>query len=433
MRGMESGSVDAVVTDPPAGIGFMGMDWDEDRGGRDAWIAWLAGVMSEALRVLKPGGHALVWALPRTAHWTGMALENAGFEVRDQLSHFFGSGFPKSLDVSKAIDKAAGAEREVIGVSPHTANRKASAIWGGTGEEPERVITAPATPAAVQWDGWGTALKPGHEVWWLCRKPFKGTVAGCVLEHGTGAINVDGCRVGTGEKWKPSTHKPSDSIGTFKTSTRIVEQHADGRFPPNILFTHSASCTDQCAPDCPVAELDRQSGQSTSGADNGIRGKGGIWSESQGIPCGPQHNDTGTPSRFFPVFRYEAKPSRAEREAGCEHLLVKTAGELVDRADGSAGMNSPRAGAGRTSSGRTNHHPTVKPVELMRWLVRLITPSGGTVLDPFTGSGTTGIAAMKEGMNFIGIELSEEYTTIARARIEAATRQQDMFYAGDAP
>jgi site-specific DNA-methyltransferase (adenine-specific) len=187
LRGLEPGSIDAVVTDPPAGIGFMGQDWDHDKGGRAAWIAWMTDVARECLRVLKPGGHALVWALPRTSHWTATAWEDAGFEVRDRVAHVFGSGFPKSLDVSKAIDAAAGAEREVVGVSDHIHSRGANTAYpkcpGETAAAAEQTaergncITAPATPAARQWAGWGTALKPAVEDWWLLREPLAGTVA----------------------------------------------------------------------------------------------------------------------------------------------------------------------------------------------------------------------------------------------------------------
>ena len=176
----------------------MNAHWDKDKGGRDEWIKWMGAVAAECLRVIKPGGHALVWALPRTSHWTGMGWENGGWEPRDKMVHLFGTGFPKSLDISKAIDKAAGEERRIIGKSPSSANRKVG-IGYGNGEAPDvRNLTEAATEQAKQWEGWGTGLKPAHEDWWLFRKPISGkTIAGNVLEHGTGAINIDGCRVGT--------------------------------------------------------------------------------------------------------------------------------------------------------------------------------------------------------------------------------------------
>lgn len=209
LKGLPENSVDAIVTDPPAAVSFMGREWDSDKGGRTQWVGWLSQVMREALRCLKPGGHALVWALPRTSHWTALALEDAGFEIRDCVYHLFGSGFPKSLDISKAIDKMADAEREVIGHvdgrgsydgSIRTPREKFTGnVWnngeaGGTTLAP---ITAPATPEAQQWQGYGTALKPAVECWWLCRKPLsESSIAANVLRWSTGAINIDACRVG---------------------------------------------------------------------------------------------------------------------------------------------------------------------------------------------------------------------------------------------
>lgn len=331
---------DSMVTDPPAGIGFMGKKWDKDKGGRDAWIEDMAATYRECLRVLKPGAHGLVWALPRTSHWTATALENAGFEIRDVVHHLFGTGFPKSLDVSKAIDKAAGAEREVVGFKRSGDVR--GLVNGPNPESAKRKdVTAPATDAARQWDGWGTALKPAAEHWILVRKPLIGTVAANVLEHGTGGINVDGCRV--------------------------VDINVE-RWPPHVLLDDEAAAM------------------------------------------------LGDSAKFFPRFKYQAKPSTKEKSAGLEHLPTLTGGDATGRKDGSDGTKSPRAGAGRTGNAR-NPHPTVKPIELMRWLCRLITPPGGTVLDPFTGSGTTGCAAVLEGFGFVGVEQSAEYIEVARSRI----------------
>jgi site-specific DNA-methyltransferase (adenine-specific) len=263
-------------------------------------------------------------------------IEDAGFEIRDMIAWVYGSGFPKSLDVSKAIDKQAGAEREVVG--QHDAPAK-SIYSQGQHELPQQVnITAPATPQAQQWQGWGTALKPALEPITVARKPLIGTVAENVLQHGTGAINVDGGRVG--ERW-----------------------------PANFIHDGSEEATDLL----------------------------------------------GASARFF----YCAKASKADRDEGCEKLQERSAGECVDRVEGSAGMESPRAGAGRTSGSR-NHHPTVKPTDLMRYLCRLVTPPSGIVLDPFMGSGSTGKAAMLEGFAFVGIEREAEYIDIAKARIQSA-------------
>lgn len=352
-RGLPSladASVDAIVTDPPAGIAFMGKGWDSDKGGRDQWTAWLAGVMRECLRVLKPGGHALVWALPRTSHWTATAVEDAGFEIRDVVMHLFGTGFPKSLDVSKAIDKASGAEREIVGAgrwAGREGDPSSTEEWRLRNERP-RNETAPATDAARQWAGWGTALKPAAEHWILARKPLDGTVAANVLKHGTGALNIDGCR--------------------------IAYQQPTGRWPANVTLDEAAA-----------AVLDEQSGTLTSGS--GKKNTRRVHGSTYGKPFAPNDvvsvGDTGGASRFF----YVAKGSRAE----------KTHGGTVD-----------------------NKHPTVKSIALMRWLVRLITPPGGLVLDPFAGSGTTGVAALAEGMRFMGMESDEQYAGVANARMAVA-------------
>jgi hypothetical protein len=226
LKTMPSNSVDSICCDPPAGIAFMGKSWDTDKGGRDAWIAWLQSVAAECYRVMKHGGHALVWALPRTSHWTGMAWENAGWEPRDKIVHIFGSGFPKSLNVSKAIDKAAGAERPVVGKSPWSQPAKSGHHAGLTDNNVVKTegrytpdVTASATPEAEQWEGWGTALKPAAEDWWLFRKPLDGTVAGNVLKYGTGAINIDGCRVGI----------PAADKKNYDANMACHERYADGR------------------------------------------------------------------------------------------------------------------------------------------------------------------------------------------------------------
>jgi hypothetical protein len=483
-----------MVTDPPSGIAFMGKAWDRDKGGRDQWIAWLAEIMREALRVLKPGAHALVWAIPRTSHWTATALEDAGFEIRDVVTHHFGSGFPKSLDVSKAIDgggwspSSPGISSKIkeartrMGLSLADVGEAVLSSTGGrfgswyhrgghmffeTGralpstteemlavceavglgsdlltifDESEREVigklgcgpgfgdhrfgeggdlTAPSTDAAKQWQGFGTALKPATEHWILARKPMSGTVAANVLAHGCGGLNVDGCRVAHNEECKlmaAQTDKVAmtggGKVAQGGRHKPVLELKPEGRWPANLVLSHATCCTDdRCGECCPVAELDRQSGErpvsgsAKTGKPRTTKSANQIY--GPGIGPGRLHNDTGGASRFF----YCAKPSTGEREAGLD-------GEKKTAKDGSDGLKSPRAGAGRTSSGRANSHPTVKPIDLMRWLVRLVTPPGGTVLDPFMGSGTTGIAADREGFSFIGIEREQEYLEIAKGRIE---------------
>lgn len=359
LQHLPSESVDAICCDPPSGISFMSKKWDADKGGRTQWIAWLAEIMTESLRVLKPGGHAVVWALPRTSHWTACALEDAGFEMRDCLYHFFGSGFPKSHNVSKSINKLSGIE-------------------------------------AQQYDGYGTALKPGVECWWLCRKPLeKGmSIAENVLKWGTGGLNIDACRVGS-ESTIRQNHAPRfDGLhyNNGQTYDRGDYQSGStqGRWPAHLLLSHALFCTETCTDDCPVKALNEQSGQSKSVNTLLHHKTMGYGGNSQDFETSG-YEDQGGASRYFMTFRYTPKASRRERDTGCTK----------------------------------NTHPTVKPVTLMSWLLRLITPPGGIVLDMFMGSGTTGVAALLEGMNFIGIEQEEEYFSLAQLRLSST--QSSLF------
>lgn len=344
MRDVPYESADAMITDPPAGIAFMGRDWDGDRGGRESWVVWLAGAMREAWRILKPGAHSAVWALPRTQHWTMLALENAGYEIRDVVYQAFATGFPKALDVAKA------AELDTM-------------------------------------QGVHTALKPAVEPWIIVRKPFAGTVADVARLHGTGGLDVDAARIGNERRYNPPAGNTPDDvynlgIGALHEGAGTV---AVGRWPAHFVLAHLPECSDdKCADGCAVHELERQS----PGA-----------------------------SRFF----FCPKPSRAEAEAGLDALPAHTGGEATDRTDGSAGLSSPRAGAGRLG-GRKNIHPTRKSIAFMRWLIRLATPPRTMVpkplvLDPFAGSGTTGLAALIEGCRFLGWEQEETYHRIASERM----------------
>lgn len=399
LKTLDSESVDSLVTDPPAGISFMGKGWDDDKGGRDAWIAWLTDVMREAYRVLKPGAHGLVWAIPRTSHWTATALENAGFEVRDVVTHLFGTGFPKSLDVSKAIDKAAGAKREVIGkkaVSCGTGKDYGKAA-GNTGRGTVIDVTAPATDAARKWQGFGTALKPASEHWILVRKPLgEKTVAANVLKHRTGAINVDGCRIATtdklgggmlngtskvGEGWDRPWRSNPDVIArqAKDTAEKVAKAETLGRFPANLVLSHNDDCEDACSQGCAVAALDGQAGHLHGAGNKSTRTEHAESASKFGMGGGAPtvlYDRGGGASRFF----YCAKASKADRGTG-------------------------------------NTHPTVKSTKLMGYLVRLVTPPGGTVLDPFVGSGSTGVAARAESFRFIGIEQEKDSFEIAKRRL----------------
>jgi DNA modification methylase len=414
-------SIDSIVTDPPYELGFMGKKWDS------SGIAYSVELWQQCLRVLKPGGHLLSFGGTRTYHRVAVAIEDAGFELRDSIAWLYGSGFPKSLDVSKAIDKAAGAERKVLGdkVRPDGTTRPNKANWSAgqtdtyaqdkwTKENMAKGgndITAPATPEAQQWQGWGTALKPAFEPVIVARKPIEGTVANNVLKWGTGGLNIDGSRIGTETI---STHNaPKGSFAGGEpdrgSDTSSYKEHT-GRWPANIIL------------DPYTAELlDEQSGISkdTAHARNKNGTKETPAGHSYGFKAQPQkvsgHNDSGGASRFF----YVAKASKRDRNEGLEDLLDTTAADMVDREPDSAGMNSPRAGAGRTP-GAKNFHPTVKPTSLMEYLIKLVTPPQGTVLDPFTGSGSTGKAAILQGFDFIGIEMTEEYLPIIEGRLKHA-------------
>ena len=376
LKDIPSCSVDSMITDPPGGIAFMGKSWDKDKGGRDEWIEWLAEIMVECKRVLKPGGHAFVWALPRTSHWTATAIEDAGFDIRDIIVHIFGSGFPKSQNISKAMDKAAGFVEKTkgfnvagqgIGLNPDKSKRSDSKDY---------VKPIGITPEAKQWDGFGTNLKPSNEHYILCRKPIsEKTIAKNVLKHGCGGLNIDGSRIEISEKlpnYKSKT-RPSKNVNmgggvAVGGHENSVRHNPQGRFPANTIVDESA-----------VAVLDLQSGVLKSGKieKHHILAQKS-WKQSSGETTGLEsYGDSGGASRFF----YCAKASKVDK-------------------------------------GKENNHPTVKNTKLMSYLIKLITPPNGIVLDPFMGSGSTGVSAIREGFEFIGIEKELEYYGIAKTRIE---------------
>ena len=392
-------SVDSIVTDPPYGLSFMGNKWDHNVPSVDIW--------RECLRVLKPGGHLLAFAGTRTQHRMVVNIEDAGFEIRDMIAWVYGSGFPKSLDVSKAIDKAAGAEREFVGFDPIAAakaNKRPAGEMNARYRNSEAAndngatITAPATDAARQWEGWGTALKPAIEPITVARKPFKGTVAANVMEYGTGAINVDGCRV---DAEKP-TGWGGDGSNLYEGGLSRdggEPRPTQGRFPANLI--HDGS--DEVVGLFPVTEAAKASMRGDrTGVNTGFGGGDSMHG----------HNDNGgSAARFF----YCAKASKRDRDGGCERLPEVLTARYGETGQGPLPQQTPKKPVPQR-----NPHPTVKPTKLMRYLVRLVTPPGGTVLDPFMGSGSTGKAAALEGSPFIGIEISPEYIEIARARIEHA-------------
>lgn len=499
LKGIPDASVDAIVTDPPYELGFMGRDWDRSGVAKDV------AVWAECLRVLKPGGHLLAFSGSRTYHRMACAIEDAGFELRDQIMWIYGSGFPKSLDVSKAIDKVrndrddilrvtgwlaeqrdraglsnrqidevfgfsgmaahwtaspqlkiahvprwdqwlklkqllsfddemdaevwrlndrkgtpgeAWKEADVIGVDRRT-NEASGIVNVGQGArvQVERQIKAPNSEAARQWSGWGTALKPAHEPICVARKPLVGTVAANVLEHGTGAMNIDACRVptddklGGGDQSAKTTVKPdgwdrpwmqdeaAKAAHAARVNANVAKAEELGRWPANVIHDGSPEVLEA------FAQFGEDKGQAARlGRRNSdkTRNTFGVFAGTADADFAP-HYALGSAARFF----YCAKATRADRNEGLDDPGPQFK-------HGSTLRDAENLGAER----KGNHHPTVKPTDLMAYLCRLVTPPGGTVLDPFMGSGSTGKACAREGLRFVGVEQTPDYVEIARARIE---------------
>ena len=535
LRAFPDASIDSIVTDPPYGIEFMGKEWDsfknKDRntgaknpGQTRTWCddassgigvggprfstqtaqdarnfqEWFERVAAECLRVLKPGGHMLSFGGTRMYHRMVCAMEDAGFEIRDSIHWTYGSGFPKSLDVSKAIDKRAGAKRKVVGKAKRSQPAKSGHHGGLTGDNIKGVdegrftpdITAPATDDARTWQGWGTALKPSHEPIVVARKPLAGTVAQNVLAHGTGALNIDGTRVGRAAGDVSTGGYGNGGVGMSEIGA--AEQKAgkgaewvtstEGRWPANTVLTHAAGCRQTgeagdtfgggarassgfvdgyehdgfvgqsvsvplfaCVPGCPVAALDEQSGSVGAAAPasgptySGPSKSGSMAGAFKGNGDKPAtfHADKGGASRFFTCtewdpewgapFLYVAKPSKRERNAGLTGLPEQAKSIY---SGGITSADHPETASGGGNRPSQNFHPTVKPVALMRHLVRLVTPPGGVVLDPFLGSGTTAVGAILEGFRVVGCEMTAECLPIIKGRVEHALTQRpdpDLF------
>jgi site-specific DNA-methyltransferase (adenine-specific) len=466
LKTIPDNSIDAVITDPPYGLGFMNKEWDspeklrqltqreadrsaerkaEGKSPTDApfsksvppglaikgakegkWFQeWCELWAAECLRILKPGGHILSFSAPRTYHRMATAFEDAGFEIRDQLMWVFGSGFPKSHNIGKAIDKLEGNEREVLGISDNTRDRNKHE-YNSVGNFGSKKIVD--TKGNSEWEGWGTALKPAHEPIVMARKPLsEKSIAENVLKHGTGGINIDGSRIGYSENDDPRIGKgyawdsKAEPFGEAKTTQEKEGWNNEGRFPANIIFDEEAGQL-----------LDEQSGIGKGQKNPKVQKGSKRYGENQFTNGGmlvkdgwvsSTYNDMGGASRFF----YCPKASKKDRNEGLDNFTPKTdrqKGHGLDRICGICGTSMLKPQDCKCEEPdwitppKLNHHPTVKPTDLMRYLINLITPSNGVVLDPFMGSGSTGKAAVRCGVNFIGIEKEQEYMDIAKARIE---------------
>ena len=468
MKQLPDSCIDAIVCDPPYELSFgQWVEWDR------TGVQFSVNMWKEALRVLKPGAHALIFGATKKYHRLGYAVEEAGLEIIDSIHWVHGSGFPKSLDIAKAIDKRNGVWRGRAG-APLSSNKS---MGGPNYERTDK--GDPVTDAAKQWDGWGTALKPAHEPIMMVRRGIDGVIIDNVMEHGTGGINIDACRVGSERRTnQPAGNKPGGNslrMSLVGMPTDAEPTEVMGRWPANFVLTHSAACRKidvdvvpgdaragramgkrpggfasvgadsgdsmpnarvygdeelsvyECAPECPVAALDVQSGIRRSGSRKaGVRKTIGYGEQSKGDGGPAVEGSNGTASRFFPVFEWDpdtdfpfmycAKASPSERDEGLDALPERIADPYAQHRG--RRMEDKSRFDGKPPKRGRNIHPTVKPINLLRWLCRLITPPGGIILDPFMGSGSTGIAAIREGFRFLGYECEFDYYEIAMARLQ---------------
>ena len=442
--------VDSIVTDPPYELGFMGRSWDS------TGIAFQKETWELCFKVLKPGGHLLAFSGSRTYHRMAVAIEDAGFEIRDQVMWLYGSGFPKSMNIGKSLDKKLGNEREVVGTLKSKQDiRSGNYVGTATDTNEYSRIDIPITEGNSEWEGWGTALKPAHEPLVLARKPLsEKSVVDNVLKHRTGGINIDECRVeGNDAKYPDSNpdfrdqgRQSKENMGIDKLSfgqtenvkrKKVVRKSRDengvwtddnsgmksegseyadadprGRFPSNVMHDGSDAVKD-IFPHTKSGKMK----QHIEGGQYNVYGKM--------YPRDVETiGDEGSAARFF----YCAKTSRAERNQGLDNLPTKKASSMPGRrnADDMKDSKIDNDVTDRFVTEKKNIHPTVKPIKLMKYLCRLITPKGGTILDPFMGSGSTGMAAKEEKFDFIGIEKEEQYFNIATARIESVETKSTL-------
>jgi len=372
LKKIPDNSIDSIVTDPPAGISFMGRGWDTDKGGRDHWIAWMQEVATECKRVLKPGGHAFVWAIPRTSHWTATAWENAGFEIRDVVAHIFGSGFPKSLNIGKAVDKLQGNEREETrdrtGAMNNSDNSQAQSFTKGDVGFKTHFTE---TKGTSEWEGWGTALKPAREDWLLMRKPLaEKTVAENCLKYGIGGINIDESRVEANEELGRNNNARTEGTSyVVQKETMRIDNSNGKRFPANLIHDGSDEVLE-------LFPMTKSKGHFPSNNKNGesIFNTNHLEQEEKWFA------DYGSAARFF----YCAKASKSERNKGCEGLEEKS--YTMNSSPKRQVIDGVQQDVDFTTKplSNKNNHPTVKPVQLMEYLVKLVSREDAVVLDPFT-------------------------------------------------
>lgn len=419
LENLADNSVDSIVTDPPYELNFMAKAWDR------SGVAFAKDTWERCLRVLKPGGYLLAFGGSRTFHRIACAIEDAGFEIRDTIMWLYGSGFPKSLNIGLAIDKKKGVESIDTGVRSPVARpncTKSNTLYE-TGIVGKDFTIKKATN---EWASWGTQLKPSYEPIIIARKPCDGTCVDNVLKWGVGGLNIDECRVEntTEDLGRNNKVKSYGGVTIGNSSTPPLDQRGriEGRFPANTIFTYDDTDFDEVCGGLPSGG---QNGSITKRYDMnnqvyGDYGKCNLWQA---------YNDSGSAARYF----YCAKATTRDRDEGLQNFVTHTAGERTNRKEGSAGITAYAGATGRAK----NIHPAVKPTALVQYLIRLVTPRGGTILDPFMGSGSTGKAAFYENFDrsadykFIGIEMTAEYLPIAAARIEFAERDNRKIETAD--
>ena len=401
--------VDSIVTDPPYELGFMGRSWDS------TGIAFQKETWELCFKVLKPGGHLLAFSGSRTYHRMAVAIEDAGFEIRDQVMWLYGSGFPKSMNVGKALDKKLGNERESFGTKLKKAGdmRGGNYVKGGDYKSIEIEITKGNT----EWEGWGTALKPAHEPLVLARKPLsENSVVDNVLKHRTGGINIDECRVEGNDAKYPDTNPDFRDQGRQSKENMGIDKLSFGQ-TKNVKRKK-------------VVRKSRDENGVWTNDNSGMKAEGSEYADADPrgrFPSNVMHDGSGSIKELFEdksKYFYCAKTSKAERNQGLDNFIKKN--KVFNGQSPNASKDMKGVEQKFTTKPSANIHPTVKPIKLMKYLCRLITPKGGTILDPFMGSGSTGMAAKEENFDFVGIEKEEEYFNIATARIESVETKSTL-------